>query len=190
MTRIMSELSKWQIWLNFDLKLQTKVEKVKIRQRIWGWSSWKTRTITVDRVITDKWDVETLDNAVFEIAYRAGEHMYNYAPFDESPYRDDIVLRDNITVRQIWYWNYMVWPNEKIPYALRRNFENKLHKNKRHYIEKSWNFHIDEYEEILKKKAEWIAQEELIKIIKWMGNWWSWTNWLIEYKFSFKDELS
>ena len=100
--------------------------------------------------------------------------MIRYAPIDESDYRDDVVLKENIDFDRIWKDRIIVWSSD-IPYAARRNYENNLHPDTRHYIEKSWNNHMYDYQEILDEEIKNAADDLLENMIKWMRkSSWAW----------------
>jgi len=178
----MAKLWKWDIALDFSLNISFTEKTETYQKRTWSWSNPKFQTAT-RTILEYQWNEWKLDECCWDIANLMKEYMIDYAPIDTSKHKDKIVLRDNIRVEQRGVWAYRVWP-QWIPYALRRNFENKLHPEKRHYIEKTWNFHSDEYQKILNSYAEEIWADIIKRAIRWMSwwwadtNWWSWKKWL------------
>ena len=188
----MSKLWKWDIALDFYPNI-TFEEKTEVYQkRVWSW--WKPKYQTTTRTILEyQWNEWKLDECCFDIASLMKDYMINYAPIDKSKHKDKIVLRDNIRVEQKGLWRYIVWP-QWIVYALRRNFENNLHPNKRHYMEKTWNNHRDEYQRILNSYAQEIWADILKKAIIWKSwweekYWWQWKKLASNWKFSYRTKL-
>lgn len=173
---------KWDIALDFSFNISFTERTETYKKRTWSWSKPKFQTAT--RIIKEyQWNEWKLDECCWVIANLIKDYMVGYTPIDESRHKDNIVLRDNIKIEQKGIWDYRVWP-QGIPYAVRRNFENNLHPNKRHYIEKTRNFHLDEYQEILDSYAEEIWADIIKSAIRWVSwwwvdtNWWSWEKWL------------
>ena len=96
--------------------------------------------------------------------------MIDYAPIDESKYKDDVVLKENIWVFFKWDWQYEVRA-DNIPYATRRNYENALHPQTLHYVERSWENHLAEYQQILQKWSNVALSEIVPQLIakSWAG---------------------
>ena len=103
---------------------------------------------------------DMLESAVEEIAHKVKKYMIDYAPIDESKYKDDVVLKENIWVFYRWEWKYEVRA-DNIPYATRRNYENALHPQTLHYVERSWENHLAEYQQVLQKWSN-IALSEIV----------------------------
>lgn len=151
----------WDIGLQFTVEFKSE----NVAEHTWpvragNWSELEKKWYKVksQRKINEVYGFNTaLSNAMIRIADRVKDHMYHYAPVDESKYKDDVVLRENIDYE--WQWDRVVIWTDDIPYATRRNYENKLHPNKRHYIEKSFNNHYDEYERILEDEIWNVASD-------------------------------
>ena len=62
-------------------------------------------------------------------------------------------------------WLFAVW-TDNIPYATRRNYENKLHPDKRRYVQKTFENHYDEYWRILNQEVKNIADDFWDKMLK------------------------
>jgi len=142
--------SNW--WIDISLKVETpkiNVEQVLTTQ-VWKWrqkyqrkSSVKTRTTT--RTIS-------LPNLISEtIANRMADHMVEYAPRDESPRADNIILQHNISAKEEADWIWTV--GSDLPYATRRNYENYLNPDKTYYVESAYELHASEYDEIAREIA-------------------------------------
>lgn len=153
----------WDIGLQFTVEFQS----TEVAEHTWStrWAgSWadlekKWYRLKTKRNISQAYDFnQTLSNAMIRIADRVAKHMIDYAPIDESKYKDDVVLKENIDYE--WQWNRVVIWSVDIPYATRRNYENRLHPNKTHYVEKSFNNHYDEYERILEDEV-WASASEI-----------------------------
>jgi len=192
----------WDAWIDFQVDIfqsvkvpqywqvvvwQRPIYKDMIRHKeVWWWSGWGGMTywktlvwyedIVETRVVWYAYEVvanELLIQATREIARQVAKHMIDYAPIDESKYKDDVVLKENIWITYKWNWRYEVWARN-IPYATRRNYENALHPQTLHYIERSWENHLNEYQEILSDVVRWWAEalmvselEEVVKVSSW-----------------------
>lgn len=168
----------WDIWINFEIDIYDEVEYVSYKT-IWStrWArSWsEVKWFRVEEV-TEYWT--ELNRALLiasnDIAHLVAQYQREYAPIDESKHKDKIVLRDNIVVRSD-NWEYTVW-TDNIPYATRRNYENNLHPRTMNYIEKSWENHIQEYEDILDSYAEQWADRLLYSMLERSSGATSWDN--------------
>ena len=99
-------------WIDIDLKVSAPTVKVVESRtvQIWEWrkkyqrkSTLRTRTYTESKTLN-------LASIISEIiANRIANHMIEYAPIDESPHKDDIVLKKNIRATEISDWNFVVW---------------------------------------------------------------------------------
>ena len=144
--------SGWGIDIKFDMVALWQAQKT-ITEQVWGWrkkyqrqSSVKTRTYT--KTVT-----YDLSNIIWEaISESIKDHMIDYAPIDESPSKDDIVLKENIDVEPLWNWHFVIWSD--LPYATRRNYENKKNHDTIHYVERAYQNHKSDYDKIAQDIAE------------------------------------
>lgn len=196
----MTRFIGWDIWIEFTVNVERPVIRKKLWSRFvswirakkrWWWAGWRKLTSSwwyyeeyeyseTEYVMSSK-----LDNASRTIARLIKTYLEKYSPVDKK-HPDDVVMRNNV-VRAWISWEYEVW-YENIPYATRRNEEQSAHYNVEwnnlHFVEKAWNDHIDEYEEILDKAAEDWADELLSAYLNkssWATtgyNWWEQTQGL------------
>lgn len=196
----MTRFIGWDIWIEFTVNVERPVIRKKLWSRFvswirakkrWWWAGWRKLTSSwwyyeeyeyseIEYVMSSK-----LDNASRTIARLIKTYLEEYSPVDKK-HPDDVVMRNNVVWAWI-SWEYEVW-YENIPYATRRNEEQSAHYNVEwnnlHFVEKAWNDHIDEYEEILDKAAEDWADELLSAYLNkssWATtgyNWWEQTQGL------------
>lgn len=168
------EVYGWDIGLSLGVNFIT-TQKDNKKWKAKNLSELEKKWYKVDRKSKDVNDFnDALDNALVRIANEVKNNMIRYAPIDESKYRDDVVLKENIDFDTIWKGRIIVWSSD-IPYAARRNYENNLHPDTRHYIEKSWNNHMYDYQEILDEEVKNAADDLLENMIKWMRkSSWAW----------------
>lgn len=153
-------------WINIDFKVSAPTVRVVESRtvQIWQWrrkyqrkSSLRTRTYTETRTVK-------LANVISEIiANRIADYMIEYAPIDESPYRDDIVLKENIVANEVSDWRYVVWSD--LPYATRRNYENRKNPGTLYYVERSYQNHESEYDEIAQSIVDDYVNNRVAEII-------------------------
>ena len=168
----------WDIGIDFKVDIYSNIKKVSYK-RTWStrWAKeWsEVKWYKLERVIEyEKTLNSDLLMAARDIAHLIKDYQIEYAPIDESWRKDDIVLKENIKITSD-NWEFTVW-TDNIPYATRRNYENNLHPDTKHYIENSWNNHVQEYEEILDDYAEEWADRLVFSMLEKSSGATSWDN--------------
>lgn len=139
-------------WIDISFKVEAPkidVEQVFTKQ-IWQWRQKYQRKSSVRTRTTTK--TISLPNLISEtIANRMADHMIEYAPRDESPRADNIVLQKDISAREEADWVWTV--GSDLPYATRRNYENFLNPDKTYYVESAYELHASEYDDIAREIA-------------------------------------
>lgn len=163
--------SKW--WIDLTLKVTALGQRTEtFTKLVWWWrqkyqrkSTMKTRTYTETRT----YDLSDIISEV--IATNIQANMIEYAPIDESPNRDNIVLKENIEVKKNKNWQYTVGSN--LPYATRRNYENRKNPDTLHYVERAYENHESEYDIIARDIAHEYVDTYIWNIIAelWRSSW-------------------
>jgi len=186
----MSRFTGWDIWIEFTVNVERPqysfVSWIRAKKK-WWWKGWSRLTSSWWYwEETWYWIDSKLNRASHKMAELIKSYLEEYAPVDESDYADNVVMKNNVVIHWI-KWEYEVW-FENIPYATRRNYEHTEHYNREwnnlNFVEKAWNDHVREYEEILDKAAEDWADELLSAYLNrssWATtgyNWWEETQGL------------
>ena len=159
----------WDIGLQFTVKFKSvkaehsgdiRADDWSELEKKWYELKWYSRS---EKKAVSNFNT-ALKNAMVRIWKRAKKYMIDYAPIDESRYKDDVVLKENIDYD--WQWDSMVIGSVNIPYATRRNYENKLHPDKRRYVQKTFENHYDEYWRILNEEVKNLADDFWDKMLK------------------------